>query len=113
MALTCTPKALLANPPCAACFSEKELDTALVVAMAASASLYTLPDQTSTMMQDGACFTCLSNKQLKQALLSAFLQSIIPALSITEIRRRMKCLACATPKQILALQAYLTCKTVR
>ena len=113
MALTCTPKALLANTPCASCFSEKELDTAIVVALAAAEGTYSLPTGTNKMMQDAACFTCLSERQLKEALLSIFLQGLSPALSITEIRRRMKCLACATPKQIAALQVYLTCKTVR
>lgn len=113
MAITCTPKARLAALPCLSCLSDSELDKAFVVALADSEGTYDLPTDSAQLVEDSACFTCLSDKQLKQALVSAYLEDNSPGITLDEIRSRLKCLQCATPKQILAAQVYLTCKVIR
>lgn len=112
MAITCTPAARLEYLSCLSCLSDSELDKAFVVALAESEGTYNLPTDSAQLVEDSACFTCLSDKQLKQALVSAYLEGNDP-LTLDQIREKLKCLQCATPKQILAAQVYLTCKVVR
>lgn len=112
MALTCTPAARLAFLPCLSCLSDSELDKAFVVALAESEGTYSLPTDSAQLVEDSACYTCLSDKQLKQALVSAYLENYLPNITLSEIRERLKCLQCATPKQVKAMQAFLTCKVV-
>lgn len=113
MAITCTPAARLSYLSCLSCLSDSELDQAFVVALADGDGSYSLPTQASQLVADAACFTCLSDKQLKQALVSAYLQDNSPNITIGEIRNRLKCLRCASPKQIKAIQVYLTCRAVQ
>lgn len=113
MALNCTPAARLSVLPCLSCLSDSELDKAFVVALAESSRSYTLPADAGQLIEDSACFTCLSDKQLKQALVSAYLEDVDPYITLDDIRNRLKCLQCATPKQILAATVYLTCKVVQ
>lgn len=112
MALTCTPAARLAYLSCLSCLSDSELDKAFVIALADSEGSYRLPTDSAQLVEDSACFTCLSDKQLKQALVSAYLEENAPEVTLDDIRERLKCLQCATPKQILAATVYLTCKAV-
>lgn len=108
---SCTPAARLSTLSCLACLSDSELDKAFVVALAASGNTYTLPGDAGQLIEDSACFTCLSNKQLKQALVSAYAED--QGLTVAEIRDRLQCLQCATPKQIAAATVYLTCVLIR
>lgn len=111
MALVCTPKKRMDTFPCLSCLSDSELNIAFVVLLAISAG-YTLPSGTNQMLQDAACYNCLSDKRLFQALVSAYAEKYAPTLTLTELKNRMKCLACANPKQIKALTAFLTCKAL-
>lgn len=108
----CTPSKTLAANSCLSCLSESELDKVFVVALAESEGTYDLPTDSAQLIQDAACFTCLSDKQLKQALVSSYLESLSPKLTLDEIREKLKCLQCANPKQVLAATVYLTCKSV-
>jgi hypothetical protein len=114
MAVTsCAPAALLAKLSCLKCLSESELNKVFVLALAAGTDNYTLPDNLNTLLENSACFTCLSDKQLLQALVSAYVEDNLPELTIEEIRERIKCLNCATPKQVKAAMVYLTCVLIR
>jgi hypothetical protein len=108
---SCTPAARLSTLSCLACLSESELDKAFVVALAASGATYTLPGDAGQLIEDSACFTCLTKKQLKQALVSAYAED--QGLTVAQIRARLRCLQCATPKQIDAATVYLTCVLIR
>lgn len=111
MALVCTPSQRLKNFPCLACLSDSELDAAFVVALAISAG-YTMPSGTNQLLTDSACFTCLTEKQKKKALVSAYLEKYAPTITAADLRNRMKCLRCASPKQIKAAISFLTCKVL-
>lgn len=110
MPADCTPSANLSTYKCLACLSTTELLMLLVVILADAGGTYTLPDDLSTLMQDAACWGCLSDKQLLQASVSALAQDIEADATLDEIRAKIACLKCANPGQIKSAIAMLICQ---
>lgn len=107
----CTPSANLATYKCLSCLSIDELLKLWVVILADSdRSGYSLPTDLPQLLEDAACWTCLSDKQLLQAAISANAQDIEDGATLQEIREKIKCLLCANPKQVKAALAMLVCK---
>jgi len=108
-----TPKDNLKVIPCLACLSESELKKLLIVVLAELTNVYTLPGDTGTLLQDAACYGCMSKKQLLQIAVTVWAtiaygsRSEIP--SVDTLREKIKCLLCATPGQVDAALAQLTC----
>lgn len=105
MPVTCTPKALLASYPCLAYLSESELKAVMVVAYADNLGLTV--DQ---VLENSACFMCLSDKQHLQSAASIIGDAFLRDLTVDEIRERIKCLLCAKPGQIKAALTYELCQ---
>lgn len=112
MPADCSPGANLAAYKCLSCLSVSELLIIYLVVLAdAETSGYSLPADQARLLEDAACWTCLSDKQLLQAAISANAQDILSEETpVSELRERIKCLLCATPKQIKAIIAMLVCK---
>lgn len=111
MALVCTPTKRLSTYKCLSCLSVSELLALLVIIEADNTrSGYTLPGDGAKLMQDAACWTCLTDKQLLQSIVSARAEFIESTTTVQDIRNKIKCLLCGNPKQIKAALAMLTCK---
>jgi hypothetical protein len=113
-AIDCTtPKDNLKVIPCLACLSESQLKKLLVVVMADLMSDYELPDDTAALLTDSACYTCMSKKQLLQVTVTIWATMAYgerqEMLTIEEMRAKIKCLLCASPAQVDAMLAQLTC----
>lgn len=106
-----TPKDNLKVLPCLECLSESELKQVLVVILADLMGNYTLPGDTATLIQDSACYTCFSKKQLLQ--LSIVIWATIAydgeMPTLDTLRSKIACLLCANPAQIDAALAQLSC----
>ena len=114
MPIDCTtPKDNLKVIPCLACLSESELKKLLIVVMADLMGGYSLPDDTATLLKDSACYTCMSKHQLLQVVVTVWATMAYSDRegmpTIEEIRSQIKCLLCATPAQVDAALAQLTC----
>ena len=108
--VSCTPNALLNTFPCLQCYSKTELKQVLVMLLAELSESYEMPGSTNQVMKDSACFTCLSEKQLLQAMVSTLAQQVgWESTDFNDIKDKIKCLNCANPKQIDAAITYLVC----
>lgn len=96
--------------PCLQCLNESEL-IALLVLMMSEESGYTLPQDTNKLLNDSACLTCLSDKQLLQSLVALAANDMLDQdTTANQLREKMKCLVCASRKQLYAAIVYLICK---
>ncbi len=103
--LLCEPGALLAENPCIACLSEKEMLAVIVAIMAITASK-TIAD----VVSESACFTCMSRKQMLQALVTMIANDLLDErTSPQDVIDEMHCLVCATEQQLLAAIVKLYC----
>lgn len=108
VAYTCTPSSLLNSVPCMACLSEKQMLAALL-AIISLAESKTIPD----LLDESACFTCMSKKQMLQGLVTVMGNDLLGRdFSDADVIARVKCLECASQKQILAALLYLFCQSV-
>lgn len=105
LAFECTPDSLLKSTPCVACLSEHEL-LAVIVGILSLAASKTVAEA----MSDSACFTCLSDKQLLQALVVKIGNDALgEEHTVSEVVDQFHCLVCATPKQLKAAIIQLLC----
>jgi len=105
--ITCTPDSLLANFPCGACLSKKQL---LAVIVLLSCKLNGEGRETDcsakTLLENAKCFVCMSDHQMLEALASIMFQLAVKLEEIEseeQIRREIACLYCLTPKQLYAI----------
>lgn len=100
---------MLKRYPCFACLSELQLMMVLLITLNWYEEVY---ETTEEMLQDSACFTCLSDKQMLQGVVSS-LVTIAARYGYTaeQAIEDIKCLQCATPKQVKAAIAKLMCST--
>lgn len=105
------PKDLPKVLPCLQCLSELQLMMVLVWELNEISEAYTLPTQLATLFDDSACYTCLSDKQLLQAIVTilAYLafgrEDTVPG-----VVDDLACLNCANPAQIKAAIVHLIAK---
>ena len=110
MPATCSsPSSLIGQYPCLACLSNTELLAVMVLALATSNG-YTLPDDTSRLLTDSKCVTCLTDKQLLQALAGLMAGGMLSGQTVTQMRAKIKCLVNANPKQLKAALVNLICQ---
>jgi hypothetical protein len=111
MAIDCSPSARLEQYKCLACGTQSQLLVALLVALISDPeSGYTLPGDTNQLMADSACWNCLTDTQLLQAIVSSFGELYEDTFEAGEFRDMVKCLQCASPRQIKSAIAMLICQ---
>ena len=108
-----TPKDNLKVIPCLTCLSESQLKQLLIVIMADLFGSYSLPADTAALLQDSVCYTCMSKKQRLQVTVTIWAtlayQERDEEITVEEIREKIKCLLCASPAQVDAMLAQVTC----
>ena len=103
----CTPSSLLASSPCLACLSPKEL-LAVMVGIVAINTEKKVPD----ILKESACFTCMSKHQMLQALVTIMGNQLLgEETTPEEVVASVKCIECASEKQLLAAILYQFCTT--
>lgn len=108
--LNCTPSGLLDTFPCLACLSEKELLAVMVYTLSTQTD-YSLPDDVPELMRDSACYACMSDKEMLQATAAMQASLFLEGKTVEEVRDTVKCLICATPKQLKAAMTLLLCQS--
>jgi hypothetical protein len=112
MAAVCTPEGLIRDSyPCFECLSESELLAVLLLSINELLGTYDLPEELSDLFADSACFTCLSDKQKLQAVVSGMAAKAYERTDKTmeEIRDEAKCMLCASPGAIKAALVLMLC----
>ena len=95
----------LLNSPsgaCLMCLSEKELKAIIAYAMRTSAGL-TLPQ----LLVASAYDKSLSKKQMLAILTGLITAQLVPGVSVTDLRKAVRCNACGSEKAIEAQMLYL------
>lgn len=105
IAISCTPSSLLDTYPCLACLSESELKAVIVVALAEQLRL-----TTDEILENSACFKCLSKKQMLQAATAIIGNEYLSDMTVSAIREKIKCLLCANPDAVNAALTYGLCR---
>lgn len=115
------PKTTVNQVPCITCISDSQLMVLLVpvlndyLSSLRGSDAYTLPDDTSQLVQDSACYTCLSQRrqlELMATLLGALAYGTENDPDIPHLQEQAKCLVCADPNQIRAILLRLLCLVV-
>lgn len=99
--ITCTVHTVVS--PCALCHSETQILAALAYAFAVLNNGGTTGVTAETMMADGKCMACLSDKEMLAAALKIVGQYAVSAgyiASIDDILENASCLTCSNPKAI-------------
>lgn len=101
----CTPSSLLASTPCLSCLSEHDM-LAVIVGIFAVALDKTIPE----IMDEGACFSCMSKKQMLQALATILGNQLLgEEHTAQEVIDEMHCLVCVPDQQLLAAILRMFC----
>lgn len=108
--INCSPRELIAATPCAGCLSESQLQ-ALILFLISLGSDYELPGDMAELLEDSACFSCMSNKQMLQAIAQVLATVNFESGDGTALQETAGCLLCANPKQILGAITFLLCET--
>ena len=98
---------LLKANACLACLSKTELIALAVMISADKLGTYNLPGDTNKLLANSACFNCFADSQLLQGMVAVMVQNVEGLATVNQMRARIKCLACANPKQLKAAFAYL------
>ena len=65
------------------------------------------------ILKSSSCFTCMSKKQMIQALVTIMGSSMLgESDTVPEVIQKVKCLECASDKQLLAALLYLFCNVL-
>lgn len=109
-AFDCTPSSLLASVPCLSCLS----DTELLAGMVGIGSLLS-EKPVAQIMRESACFTCMSKKQMLQALVTIMGNDLIAERFSEEVTlATMRCIRrCSNETQLLAALLYLLCNDIK
>lgn len=112
MATTCTPNGLLGEYPCFSCLSQTEMLAVFILIANELLGTYTLPAEVDTLLEDSACFNCISDKQKFQAIISTMAQVAYARSekSMDDIRDEIKCLLCAPPGLLKAAAVLMLCQ---
>lgn len=103
MAAVYTKDEILNLYPCLQCLNKSELLAVLVYVLATLNGKDVTTDL-STMMDDSACYNCLTEKQMLEGLIASLATNVIPAeTTVTQMREYVKCLTCVDPNRIRAL----------
>lgn len=114
-AIACVPPSVtLAQYPCLACLSEKDLLAVLVYSMAQVTNENADPDVNYSanmprLLADSACWMCLSKKQMLQALVGMMANLFVAGKTVAQLRDAIKCMQCGSQKQLQAAFMFLFC----
>lgn len=109
MPVICTPADLMEATPCLQCLSFSQLKMVELL-MLAEINGYTLPDDLNQLLEDSAGFMSLSEKQKKQAEITAMAVQADNVDGIPALIEKINCLQCATSGQVAAITALLQCQ---
>lgn len=110
------PKDLLQQMKCLSCLSELQLKRILFISLndfltgLDRDSAYNMPEDTATLISDSACYTCMTDKQMLEALI--VLVTAIKSRGYTEVSdlvSDMGCFQCSNPKQVKAALMKILC----
>ena len=108
----CTPAAQKELIPCLKCLSLSQLEMLKLFLLSVIEGTYDLPEDFQQLLEDSACFTCLSDKEKLEGELAsmASLAGGRGESHFEDFVEAFKCLPCAKPGQIKAATALLLCK---
>lgn len=109
-----TPPNIAKTPPfpCVQCLSETELMLALLF-LFADLEDYALgtPGELARLDKDAACFSCWSDKQKMQAIVSGMALATDNFLTEDSLAESLKCLRCLAPGKVKGMLTYLIVKS--
>lgn len=107
----CTPANLMDTYPCLKCMSKSDLRLMLLWLMTYLSS-YDLSEAGALdqLLEDSACFTCLSDKQRLQAMVAVIGDAFGKEFTSETFLADTKCLRCLKPGQVDAAIVYLLCQ---
>lgn len=105
--ITCTPDDLLANQPCLACLSTRELLAILALLLCKINGADPDADcSVETLASEAKCFNCMSDHQMLEAIVALVAQFAIDNDYLeadTGLRQDAECLVCADPKTVRSI----------
>ena len=102
---SCTPSVLLNTWKCLKCLSASEMKAVMVLALAEDLGL-----TVAEVLENSACFNCLSKTQLLQSATAVTADSFLSRYaSVDELRTAIKCLLCAPSGKLDAALTYEIC----
>lgn len=108
---SCTPQTLKESYHCIQCASESEVLMVILWALAKLEGTYTLPEDLPTLLEDTACWNCVSDSDLLRSIAILLAQKASRSdLDITDFWDEVKCLPCADPKALRAAIVPLLCQ---
>jgi hypothetical protein len=90
---------ILGIDPCLQCMSLEQLEQ-LKLALYAKANNKTLPDNLASILEDSACYGCMSDHQREQIEITKLKQVFGGGKTIAELVEETKCLKCLDPKLV-------------
>lgn len=106
---TCTVASIQAIWPCLDCLNTDELEGVLIYLLQEAMSK---SHDVGDSVEDAACFTCMSDTQLFEAIVKVFLAAYADLDDIAAATAAVKCWKCAQPKQRRAVLVRLICQYV-
>lgn len=107
---SCTPQAIKESFHCIQCASESEVLMVILWALAKLEGTYTLPGDLDHLLEDTACWNCMSDSDLLRAIAILLAQKASRNESILDFWDEVKCLPCADPKALRAAIVPLLCQ---
>lgn len=111
--LTCTPHGLVDKYPCLKCASKTEL--LALIALAAYAVNHAGDTTLTDMLNDGACFKCLSDHQMLEAIAAAIIAIAVEYgyfTDVTDALHTAKCLTCEDPALVRGISVKAICEYI-
>ncbi len=114
--VTCTPHALMHDWHCLECLSVTDLKAVIAVLLCYAAAGRGADCSAETLIDDGKCFACLSEKQLLQAIASILITYTYESgdlpISTDAVIDAAACLRCADPRTVEAVIVQRFCAWV-
>jgi hypothetical protein len=110
--LNCTVPELVEAQPCVKCASRKDL-FAVMIYILAEVDGYSIPDDTEALLAEAACFSCLSDREKLNVLVTKLISLVDDEeYEGTEVFDDMKCLLCIDERTMKAILTLLICKFI-
>lgn len=101
-------QSILSIDPCVQCLSLEQIEwlRLALFAKAANLSLAT-PGNLALILEESACYNCMSEKQLAQVEVTKLKQVFGEGATFAELMEEAKCLQCLDPHRVLAARIYV------
>lgn len=102
MAVVYTKDTVMALTPCLQCLDKPTLLLVLLYILA-TMNNKDMTTELDTMMEESACYTCLTDKQLLEAMIAILADNQLESVNVQDIRDSLSCAQCADPQRIKAM----------